>query len=339
MAVPLTTFSRLSAPWTIAVIVLVGAWAVTGCGGQRRGQTNAPPTAVARTAASAPVATSTTGRAADGGVTVVAAGDIACPPTERPARKRCGQAATARLAASVHPAAVLPLGDNQYEAGRIAEYRGSYARSWGRLMSLTHPAPGNHEYAASTTAAGYRTYFGDRGVRDGATYYSYDIGAWHLIALDSNCGSVGGCHRGSPQQRWLAADLAAHPTRCALAYWHHPRFSSGVLHGPTLEVDPLFTTLDAAGVDVLLSGHEHQYERFAPQHHDGKAAIGGVRQFVVGTGGFSLYPFGRRSRNSQVRHNDSFGVLVLRLRPKDFAWTFRPTTRGAGTDRGSAPCR
>ena len=276
---------------------------------------------------------------ADAGVTVVAAGDIACPPGQRPTRRGCGQAATARLAASVHPAALLPLGDTQYPAGRLAEYRGSYAHSWGRLLSVTHPATGNHEYAASKTAAGYRAYFGARGVPAGATYYSYDVGSWHLIALDSNCSFVGGCQRGSKQQRWLAADLKAHPSRCALAYWHHPRFSSGIVHGSTKEMDPLFMTLDAGGVDVLLSGHEHQYERFAPQHHNGTPATSGIRQFVVGTGGMSLYPFGPRIRNSQVRRNDSFGVLVLRLQPTGYAWTFRPTTRGAGRDRGSGGCR
>lgn len=312
--------------------VLLASVALAGCSPR----TMWHPTAAAVSRPSAPKAQAP--RPAVGGTVVVAAGDIACPPGRRADARNCGQAATARLAASVRPAAVVTLGDEQYDAGRLADYRASYGPTWGRLLRRTHPAPGNHEYAASGRAAGYRAYFGARGVRAGTTWYSYDLAGWHLVALDSDCAAVGGCGRRSPQGRWFAADLRAHPTRCALAYWHHPRFSSGAVHGSSREVDALYAIAEADGVDLLLAGHDHLYERFAPQHHDGTPARRAPREFVVGTGGESLYPFGRPLPTSARRIDDTFGVLELRLRAADYGWNFRAAPSGAVRDTGTGAC-
>ncbi|MCW2924807.1 MAG: Alkaline phosphatase [Thermoleophilia bacterium] len=277
--------------------------------------------------------------AAPAGTVLVAAGDIACPPGEHATPHRCGDAATARLAASLDPAVVLTLGDEQYDAGELEDYRASFDRTWGKLRPRMHPTPGNHEYASSGRAAGYRAYFGPRATPGGRTYFSFDVGGWHLVSLDSNCTNVaGGCGAGSPQQRWLVADLRAHHARCTLAYWHHPRFSSGLLHGSSTDVDALYRTLDAGGADVVLNGHEHNYERFAPQHGDGSPARGAVREFVVGTGGNSLYPFGPAIANSEVRRNDAFGVLELQLRPTGYAWRFHAMSSAGSRDHGTGAC-
>lgn len=272
--------------------------------------------------------------------TVVAVGDIACSSGSSTSATSCGQTATVELARRLDPAAVLTLGDEQYDSGELEDFNDVYDASWGKLASVTRPTPGNHEYAASRSAAGYRAYFGRRATPRHHTYYSYELGSWHLIALDSNCAVVpGGCEVGSPQQRWLANDLRTHRTPCALAYWHHPRFSSGLLHGSSKEVSDLYATLDAAGADVVLTGHEHNYERFAPQDHAGVATEHGIRQFVVGTGGRSLYPFGPAITNSEVRSNKSFGVLELELGASSYSWRFHPTSPNGSHDHGEGTCR
>ena len=154
----------------------------------------------------------------------------------------------------------LTLGDNQYETGALADFRTGYGTTWGAFLSRTRPAVGNHEYKSSSTAAGYFGYFGGRAPDN---YYSFNVGAWHLISLDSNCAFAGGCGAGSRQYEWLKADLAAHPTRCTLAYFHHPRWSSGTAHGNSSQVGPFIDLLYNAGAEVVLSGHEHNYERYA----------------------------------------------------------------------------
>jgi acid phosphatase type 7 len=254
---------------------------------------------------------------------IAAAGDIACDPASRSfhggrgSANACHMRATARLLGRLNPAVVLTLGDNQYENGTLAKFRRSYDRSWGRLKGRTRPAPGNHDYR-TRTAAGYFGYFGAAAGRRSRGYYSFDVGAWHLIALNSECGHVGGCGKGSRQERWLRADLAAHPARCTLAYWHKPRFSSG-MHGNDATYTAFWRALYRAGADVVLVGHDHDYERFAAQTPAGRAdPARGIRQFVVGTGGKTHYGFRTIRANSRVRNSGTFGVLRLTLHPSGY---------------------
>jgi hypothetical protein len=273
---------------------------------------------------------------------VAAAGDIACDPSDdsydhgRGTSTACRQLATSDLLVRGHYSLVLTLGDNQYEDGSYAKYLASYAPSWGRVKRSTRPSPGNHEYG-TRSAAGYFRYFGRAAGPRGRGYYSFDVGAWHLVSLNSNCSEAGGCGAGSPQVRWLRRDLAAHPARCTLAYWHHPRFSSGP-HGSDPSVAGLWQTLYRQDADVVLVGHDHDYERFAPL--DGNGAPDprrGVRELVVGTGGRSHYGFQSLARGSQLRNSTTFGVLALTLKPSAYDWRFVPTG-GTFTDRGSGRC-
>ncbi|MEA2527893.1 MAG: hypothetical protein QOF73_5120, partial [Thermomicrobiales bacterium] len=212
---------------------------------------------------------------------VLAAGDIACPDSSTREPASCQDQATGDLVAAQSPTAVLALGDLQYECGKPEQFQNVFDRSWGQFKELIRPVPGNHEYNddhgkpicpdGPQGAAGYFGYFGDAATpldpgcqRDCRGYYSFDLGAWHLVALNSNCGEVGGCGASSPQERWLRADLAAHPAACTLAYWHHPRFSSGAGHGNEPEVRAFWRALAEAGAEVVLVGHDHDYERFAP---------------------------------------------------------------------------
>ncbi len=274
---------------------------------------------------------------------IAAAGDIACDPADLTFNDGTGEAwicrmqATAELLVSVNPAAVLPLGDNQYEDGTLSKFKDSYDRTWGRLKLITRPAIGNHEYA-TPGATGYFAYFGPAAGDPRKGYYSYDVGTWHLLALNSNCTLVGGCRAGSPQEQWLKADLAAHAGRCILAYWHHPRFSSG-WHGSNPAYRAFWEDLYQAGADVVLVGHDHDYERFAPQDPNGvDDPAHGIREFVVGTGGRSLYGFRHIQPNSEVRHAGAFGVLVLTLHPRDYEWKFISTPDKTFTDSGRASC-
>jgi hypothetical protein len=281
-----------------------------------------------------------------------AAGDIACDPTvegtsehSSSAGARCQQMATSDLLLRDRVVAVLPLGDNQYEDGTLAKYRAWYAPSWGRLKRITRPVPGNHEYVRSgdsLDASGYFRYFGAAAGDPAKGYYSYDIGSWHLIALNSQCGALDGCRAGSRQERWLRRDLAEHPARCTLAYWHEPRFSSGP-HGQEPVYDDFWRDLYAAGVDVVLNGHNHVYERFAPQDPDAQLdPVRGIREFVVGTGGKNHYSpdyaFGTVQPNSEVRDAQTFGVLELTLHDGGYDWRFVPTAGGTFTDAGTGYC-
>lgn len=274
---------------------------------------------------------------------VAAAGDIACAPSDPNFNHgfgipgACRQQATADLVASISPAAVLPLGDNQYETGLLEDFQQAFALSWGRFGDLLRPVPGNHEYL-SAGGAGYYAYFGARAGDAGRGYYSYDIGTWHVVALNSNCDDVG-CAAGSPQEQWLRADLAAHPARCTLAYMHHPRFSSGE-HGNLDPLQPLWQALYDAHAEVVLAGHDHDYERFALQRPDGAADPGrGLRSFVVGTGGRHHRDFTSVAANSEVRNTGAFGVLALTLRNGGYDWRFVPEVGASFTDAGSEACR
>jgi acid phosphatase type 7 len=244
--------------------------------------------------------------------------------------------ATSDLLAGRGLESVLTLGDNQYEEGTFSQYMQSFDPSWGRVKPIIDPVPGNHEYR-TPGAEGYYGYFGETAGDPDKGYYSYDLGAWHLVALNSNCSAVGGCGAGTPQERWLRVDLAAHTNRCVLAYWHHPRFSSG-LHGDTPAVQGLWAALAEAKADVVLAGHDHSYERFAPMDASGRADPAGVREFVVGTGGKSHYGFSSVRLNSEARNADTFGVLELSLHPEGYDWRFLPVAGEAFVDAGSATC-
>jgi hypothetical protein len=279
-----------------------------------------------------------------GGLVIVAAGDIACGPTDHPQLNNdtsgevsvCRQVATSKLITAIRPAAVLELGDNQYPVGRYQSYQRYFGASWGRFDSISHPVPGNHEYL-SRDASGYYRYFGAAAGDPSRGYYSYDLGHWHLIALNAECGFIGGCSQGSPEERWLAADLRQHPAACILAYWHQPRFSSGQ-HGDDRAYDAFWRDLFAAHADVVLNGHDHDYERFAPQDPSGRADPSGISEFVVGTGGKSHYRFKKKIQpNSVARNNTASGVLVMTLHPDGYSWHFESVT-GSFQDSGTARC-
>jgi hypothetical protein len=232
---------------------------------------------------------------------------------------------------------VFTAGDNAYERGSPTEFAKCYDETWGRHKERTRPAPGNHDWGTSRLQ-GYFDYFGDAAAGpDGDSWYSYDLGTWHVIVLDSECAKVGGCGADSPQGRWLTADLAASNASCTVAIWHRPRFSSG-RHGNDPSVGPFWTALHRAGVDVILNGHDHDYERFAPQDPSAREDRDrGIRQFVVGTGGRYLRPFGETVANSELRAAVVHGVFKLTLRDGAYDWEFIPV-RGDFRDRGTAFC-
>ena len=241
-------------------------------------------------------------------------------------------------------AAVLPLGDIQYECGGYSAFLAAYDPTWGRVKAITRPAIGNHEVHTSggsgcaAGAAGYFRYFGPAAGDPSKGYYSYDLGAWHLIALNSNCSFVS-CSSSSAQAQWLRQDLAAHPTRCTLAYAHHPRFTSGTNSPGSSSIKPLFQALYDYGADVVLVGHDHHYERFAPQNPSGASdPARGIREFLVGTGGRGFHPVNTIIPNSEVRNNVTFGVLKLVLRPASYDWQFVPEAGATFRDAGSQMC-
>lgn len=260
---------------------------------------------------------------------LVGAGDIAdCTST--------GDEATAALVAGLPDATVITTGDNVYPSGTPQDFAECYEPTWGAHRDRTRPVPGNHEYR-TPGAVGYFQYFGDAAGEPGKGYYSYDLGRWHLIALNSNCSEVGGCGPNSPQGKWLRADLAAHRQDCTLAYWHHPRFSSGK-RGDVKAVRPLWQALYTSGADVVLNGHDHLYESFEPQDPDGIADELGVRQFTIGTGGAESDVFGTVRPNSRVRDADTPGVFMMTLHPTGYDWKFLPAKDDGFTDSGSAEC-
>ena len=261
--------------------------------------------------------------------TLVGAGDIATCAAQH-------DEATARLVRGI-AGTVFVAGDNAYENGTTAEYARCFGPSWGEFRDRTRPVPGNHEYGTRAAAA-YFDYFGAAAGSPGEGWYAYDVGAWRVYALNSNCSAIGGCGESSPQTRWLAADLAQHPKHCVIAYWHHPLFSSGY-HGNAPFMEDTWDVLYAAGADVVVNGHDHDYERFAPQMPSGAAdPARGIRQFVVGTGGGELRAFGRPDRNSEVRNATTYGVIVLTLREGGYDWRFVPVAGGSFSDSGSGRC-
>jgi hypothetical protein len=233
--------------------------------------------------------------------------------------------------------ALAVLGDIAYENGTADNFQSCYDPAWGKFKSVTRPTPGNHEYMTAA-AAPYYQYFGARAGDAGKGYYSYDLGSWHVVVLNANTDFVP-VAASSAQGQWLAADLAAHPNACTLAYWHQPRFSSGLEHGNDPKVQPLWDALYAAGADLVLNGHDHDYERFAPQDPSGaRDDARGITEFVVGTGGRSLYPVGTRKPNSIVFDNSTYGVLRLTLREGGYDYAFVPAAGGHAIESGSGTC-
>jgi hypothetical protein len=280
---------------------------------------------------------------------VYAAGDIACDPLDPSfmagsgTATACREQATADLMVGSFDA-VLALGDLQYNAATLSNFQRSYDRSWGRVKAKTRPVIGNHEGMAATAGRGYCAYFGAaahcnaNGREGGAAFYSFDVGDWHVVVVNSNCGAAGGCDVGSRQYQWLQNDLAANPRACTLAAWHHPRWSSGA-YGSNGFMQPIWQLLWANGADLVLSGHSHDYERFAPIDAAGTVnAPDGIRSFVVGTGGANFTGLGAPAPGSEVRQNTSFGVLRLVLHPTSYDWNFVPASRSTFTDSGSQAC-
>lgn len=263
---------------------------------------------------------------------LVGAGDIAsCDAL-------AGAEATAKLIDKI-PGTVFAVGDLAYPDGSDEQFANCYGPTWGRFKERTRPAPGNHEYH-KTGASGYARYFGEAAGPPDKGYYSYELGGWHIVVLNSECVEVGGCEMKSPQGLWLKQDLADHATTCTLAYFHKPLFSSGAKHGNDPEVKPLWDLLYHAGADVIINGHDHDYERFAPQDPEGHLdAKHGIREFVVGSGGKNSHRvMGITQPNSEVRNADTFGVLKVTLHPRGYDWEFVPEAGKTFTDTGSGEC-
>ena len=256
---------------------------------------------------------------------LVGAGDIASCDSP-------GDEATAALLDGIE-GTIFTTGDNVYSSGKLSEFRDCYEPSWGRHRHRTRPAPGNHDHKTDG-AAGYFAYFGTAAGPERRGYYSYALADWHIVVLDSELHLEGD----DAQHAWLREDLASHRATCTLGYWHHPRFSSGTDHGSDPGMQSIWQILYDAGADVVLNGHEHNYERFAPQTPQGEPdSHRGIRQFVVGTGGKGFYDFGSPIANSEFRYNSDFGVLKLVLNSSAYEWEFINTAREV-IDRGTGTC-
>lgn len=283
---------------------------------------------------------------------IAVAGDIACDPTNsnfnggNGSTNSCRQKYTSDLLVNGGFSGVLNLGDNQYYCGGYQAFLGSYDLSWGKVKAITHPSVGNHEYltsggtdcnAQNAGADGYFKYFGSAAGQKGSGYYSFDIGTWHLIALNSNCGDAGGCGATSPQGRWLANDLKTHSNFCTLAFWHIPLFSSGGRANGNSR--PFWQMLYDNNADLILSAHDHIYERFAPQTPSGTLdTTRGIREFIVGSGGANHTSVVQVAANSEVRNVDTFGVMKVTLHSASYDWQFVPEAGKTFTDSGTTAC-
>ena len=303
----------------VAVAVLLAAWAAGPGSGGARGE----PVDISTLASYPPTTVS------GPSVTLAGAGDIA----------RCDRDADERTAVllEAQDGFVFTTGDNAYPSGSATQFRECYGPSWGRLRDRTFPALGNHDWDTGS-AAGYLDFFGERAGDRRVGWYATTLGTWRLIVLVSNCSQVGGCDAASPQGRWLAGELAGHPSACTIAIFHHPLHSTGH-HGPSGHVQPFWDQLHAAGVELVINGHEHSYERFAPLDAAGEPDPDrGIRQIVVGTGGADLRGFDRADPRSEVRDGSVHGILRLDLEAGSFAWRFIPVEAGGFTDEGRGTC-
>jgi hypothetical protein len=242
----------------------------------------------------------------------------------------CGHEADDRVAelAAQLPGTIALLGDNVYPSATDSNLRECLGPSWGPMRDRIRPILGNHDYVGGNADAHFE-FFGPGAGEPGQTWYSYQLGEWHVVALDSNCEEAGGCGPGSPQHEWLLADLRQADAECLLAYWHHPLLSSG-RHGGVEAVRPLWDAVVEAGVDVTLHGHDHTYERLT---------VDGVESFVVGTGGRSLYLWERDPLpETSARHDRNYGLLYLVLGEGEFTWDFLPLGASTFTDAGTGDC-
>ena len=261
--------------------------------------------------------------------TLVGAGDIASCSYNRDEK-------TAKLLDTI-PGTVFTAGDNAYPSGTFNQFQNCYGPTWGRHYARTAPSVGNHEYRTSG-ASGYFRYFGAAANPSGKGYYSYNLGDWHIVVLNSMCENIGGCSASSPQAQWLRGDLVANPRLCTLAYWHHPVFTSGE-HGNDPRMRPAFQILYDNNAELVINGHDHDYERFAPQTPSGTAdPARGIREIVVGTGGAKLRPFATIRPNSEVRDANTWGVIKLTLNPDSYSWQFVPVAGQTFTDSGTTSC-
>jgi 3',5'-cyclic AMP phosphodiesterase CpdA len=256
---------------------------------------------------------------------LLAAGDIA-----RCGNELRGAMATGRLLDKLQ-GTILSLGDHAYTSGAASDFQNCYEPAWGRHKGRTRPTPGNHDYFTEN-GRHYFAYFGENAGPERRGYYSFEVGGWHIVSLNSNIDSTAQ----SQQVQWLRNDLKTHPSVCTLAYWHIPVFSSGD-HGSNPKMRDVWEVLQQFGVDVALTGHDHDYERFAPLDARGRPDPNGVRQFVVGTGGAGVYRFDRLLPQSEVRNNESYGILKLTLSATSYDWEFVPAV-GAFKDSGTANC-
>ena len=276
-------------------------------------------------------------------VVIAAAGDLVCGSETNRDIIPCRELEMAALVRQLKPDALLLLGDLQYERGSAADFQAFYEPTFGEFKSITYPVPGNHEYFTEG-AAPYFDYFngvgadsGRAGSRSGG-FYSFNLGAWHIVALNTNCPQIGGCSARSAQAMWLRADLEANKAKCTLAFMHSARFSSGE-HGNDELLRDLWRIMHEAGVDVVLSAHDHTYERFGRQDWSGRTDDKrGIRAFVVGTGGKGLAPFRRVRPNSELRRNSAVGFLTMVLKADGYSWKFAPTPPLELDDSGKGSC-
>jgi acid phosphatase type 7 len=270
-------------------------------------------------------------------VAIAAAGDIACEPADERTSSTCHHRDTSDLLVAGGLVAVLTLGDTQYEDGALEKFLKSYDPTWGRVKDITRPAIGNHEYLTED-AKGYFDYFRSAAGDRAKGYYSYDIEGWHLVALNSTCGAAGGCDKGSPQYEWLKSDLAASNAPCTLAYWHQPRFASGH-YSNDADYQPFWELLFDDGAEIVLNGHDHNYQRYAPMTPTGtRNDEKGIREFIVGTGGKNHTGVDASGTNREAAEDSTYGVLKLTLGDGSYSWQFVPDTRGGYTDTGSGSC-
>jgi hypothetical protein len=267
--------------------------------------------------------------------TIAAVGDVACAPGSRTTPVGCRERAVADAIARVDPDSLWLLGDIQYPYGSLEAFTRSFGPAFERFRSIWHPVPGNHEYL-TPGAAGYFAFFGAAAGRADRGYQSFDVGRWHVVALNSNCEFVA-CDAASAQAKWLRADLRRHPQRCTAALWHHPRYSSSSGHGDDPRTSALWRILQAHRAEFVLSGHDHDFEAFARQDETSRADRTGLQQFVVGTGGFGAYGFRAARPNSIARRDGRFGFLSMTLRARSYSWRFIGED-GARLAAGSARC-